>query len=123
MKFLNSKVFTALIGVFVLWLIISSINLNLQRVVIGREVKNIEAKIKEVQDDSNYFNKFLDYFKTPAFLEKEARLNLNYKAQGEEVVFIYKDKNTQKEPDSVNLEKLLEQQPNYKKWFLYLLGY
>ncbi len=83
----------------------------------------MEAKIKDVQNDTDYLNKFLAYFQTPAFLEKEARLKLNYKAQGEEVVFIYKDKNTKKASDSISFEELLAKMPNYKKWFLYLLGY
>ena len=123
MKLLNSKVFTALAGVLALWLILSSINLTSQRDMADKEVKNVESKIKEVQNDTDYLNKFLDYFKTPAFLEREARLKLNYKSQGEEVVFIYKDKNAKKEFDSISIEELLARMPNYKKWFLYLLGY
>ena len=98
-KILNSKAFTVLVGVIVLWLTISLINLNSQRDMVNREVKNVESKIKEVQDDTDYLNKFLAYFQTSAFLEKEARLKLNYKAQEEEVVFIYKDKNTKKVSD------------------------
>ena len=120
---MNYKLFTALIGVIALWLTLSAINLNSQRDMVDREMKNVESKIKEVQDDTGYLNKFLAYFKTPAFLEKEARLKLNYKAQGEEVVFIYKNKNPQKESDSIVFEDLLSEMPNYKKWFLYILGY
>lgn len=123
MKFLNSKVFTALVGVIALWFTLSSINLNSQRDMVDSEVKNIESKIKEVQNDTDYLNKFLGYFKTSAFLEKEARLKLNYKAQGEEVVFIYKDSHPTKESNSVGREELLSKMPNYKKWFFYLLGY
>ncbi len=122
-KILHSKVFSALISALALWLILSSLNLNSQRAVVDREVKNVEAKIKEVQKDADYLNKFLAYFQTPAFLEKEARLKLNYKAQGEEVVFVYRDKNAKKVSDSISFEELLARTPNYKKWFLYLLGY
>src|SRR3989344_3613633 len=121
-KFLTSKVFTGLVGVLVLWLTFSSINLTSQRSVVDSGVKNIEAKIKEVQDNTDYLNKFLSYFQTPDFLEKEARLKLNYKAPGEEVVFIYKDKNIKNVSDSISFEELLTRIPNYKKWFLYLLG-
>src|SRR3990167_9169884 len=125
MKFLNSKIFTALACIIILWLVLSSVNLNFQRERVNKEVKNVEAKIKEVQKDTDYLNKFLAYFQTPAFLEKEARLKLNYKAQGEEVVFVYKDKgaDTDKGSELINLEELLSKIPNYKKWFLYLLGY
>ena len=121
--FFNSKIFTALIAVLVLWLTLSSINLNSQRSVVDKDVRNAEVKIREVQDDTDYLNKFLAYFQTPAFLEKEARLKLNYKAQGEEVVFVYKDKNQKRESDSLSFEGLLAKMPNYKKWGLYLLGY
>lgn len=123
MKFLNSKIFTILAGVVTLWLIFSVINLNSQRSIVDRGIRGIEAKIKEVKNDTSYLNKFLAYFKTSAFLEKEARLKLNYKAQGEEVVFIYKDKNIKNGPDAVSFRELLAKMPNYKKWLLYLLGY
>ncbi len=122
-KVLNSKIFTALVGVIALWLTLSSINLSSQKNVVEREVKNVETKIKEVQNDTDYLNKLSDYFKTPAFLEKEARLKLNYKSQGEEVVFVYKDKNAKKVSDSISFEELLGRMSNYKKWFFYLLGY
>ena len=123
MKFLNSKIFTALVSIITLWFIVSSINLNSQRVLVDKGVKGVEAKIKEVQADADYLNKFLAYFQTSAFLEKEARLKLNYKAQGEEVVFIYKDKNIKDEPQAISFEELLAKMPNYKKWFLYMFGY
>ncbi|HEY4474484.1 MAG TPA: septum formation initiator family protein [Candidatus Paceibacterota bacterium] len=125
MKFLNSKIFTILACIVVVWLVLSSIDLNTQKERVNKEVKNVETKIKEVQKDTDYLNKFLAYFQTPAFLEKEARLRLNYKAQGEEVVFIYKDKSSDinKESESISFEELLSKMPNYKKWFLYLLGY
>jgi|SRR3989338_11511255 len=125
MKFLNSKIFTVLACVVVLWLVLSSMNLNAQKERVNKEVKNVEAKIKEVQKDTDYLNKFLANFQTPSFLEKEARLKLNYKVQDEEVVFIYRDKNTDtdKGSDSISFEELLNKMPNYKKWFLYLLGY
>lgn len=120
---LNSKAFSVLVGTFALWLSLSLINSSSQRDIVNREVKNIEAKIKEVRDDIDYLNKFLAYFQTSAFLEKEARLKLNYKTQGEEVVFVFKDKNAKKVSNSVSFEELLAKTPNYKKWFLYLLGY
>ncbi len=123
MKFLNSKIFTVLISILTLWFVISSINLNLQRSIVDRQVKGVEAKIKEVQDDTSFLNKFLAYFKSSAFLEKEARLKLNYKAQREEVAFIYRDKNVESKPDGISLGELLAKMPNYKKWALYLLGY
>ncbi|MBI2062542.1 MAG: hypothetical protein HYT64_02535 [Candidatus Yanofskybacteria bacterium] len=123
MRFLNSKIFTALAGVLVLWLTLSSVNVNSQKRVVMGEAKNMEVKIKAVRNDTDYLNKFLDYFKTPAFLEKEARSKLNYKAQGEEVVFVYRDKNVKKVSDSIDFEELLGRIPNYTKWVLYLLGF
>ena len=122
-KILNSKIFTVLISALALWLILSSVNLNSQRDAVNKEVKNVETRIEEVRNDTNYLNRFLAYFQTPAFLEKEARLKLNYKVQGEEVVFVYRDKNVKKESDSISFEELLSKMPNSKKWWYYLLGY
>ena len=81
------------------------------------------AKIADVEKDTAYLEKFLAYFQTSSFLEKEARLKLNYKAQGEEAVFVYKDTNNKKASVVLSFDELLARIPNYKKWFLYLLGY
>ncbi len=123
-KILNSKLFSVIVGIVVLWLVVSSISLNFQRKIVDKEVRNAEAKVADVQRETDYLNKFLDYFKTSDFLEREARLKLNYKDKDEKVVFVYKDKNPKLEAsDPMDFRELIDKMPNYKKWMLYLLGY
>ncbi len=123
MKFLNSKTLSALLGILTLWLFFSTLNLHSQRNIVERQLQDARAKIADVERDTAYLDKFLAYFQTPAFLEKEARLKLNYKTPGEEVVFVYKDTNNKKASVVLSFDELLARIPNYKKWFLYLLGY
>lgn len=120
---LNSKIFSAAIGIFVLWLTISLSQLALQKNSVESEVKHLQTKIDETQKHNTYIEKFLTYFQSPAFLEKEARLKLNYKATGENVVFVYKDQNPKPDSRSAYFQETLKNLSNYKKWFYYLLGY
>ena len=120
---LNSKVLSIVLSILILWLIIFSAQLVVQKNSVDKEVENLRWKIDEAQKNSNYLDKLLAYFQSPAFLEKEARLKFNYKASGEKVVFVYKDKTAKSVSGSADFQEVLKTLPNYKKWFYYLLGY
>ena len=104
------------------WLGLSIIKIKLQDNVVGEEVAGLELKIDNTEKNNNILEKFLEYVKYPSFLEKEARLKLNYKVPGEEVVFVYPDSSV-KSSGSLDFQKQLAQMPNYIKWVYYLLGY
>ncbi len=83
----------------------------------------MEAKINDLESDNSYLEKVVGYLKNPSFLQKEARLKLNYKASEEKVAFIYPDESAKAGSASGNFNKQLAQMPNYVKWVYYLLGY
>lgn len=117
----NSKIFTTLISVFLVWILFSLISLEFEKDKAKKEIKNTELKIEDVRNDNQAIEKFINNFSNPAFLEKVARLRLNYKKSGEEVVFVYRDLN----PDiaSTSEKFSLDELPNYKKWWYWLLEF
>jgi cell division protein FtsB len=121
MHFLNSKIFTAIIAVFSVWILFSVVSVEMEKSEVKKEEDNIKAKIGDVTQDNKQLEKFIENFDNPEFLKKEARLRLNYKAPDEEVVFVHRDLNSKKVSSAG--EFLEDNLPNYKKWWYYLLGH
>jgi len=59
----------------------------------------------------------LEYFKSEAYLEREARARLNYKKPEEKVAIIYRDKGSGQFDDSMENEENIGQ---IKKWWRWL---
>ena len=119
-RILNSRLLSVLLIFFIFWLGSSLVNLNKQKRSIGRDIKSNEEKISEANKSTEDLAQFLKNFENPEFLEREARLRLNYKNSDEQVAFIYRD--TDAKPVTQSFEDILKSMPNYKKWWYYLLG-
>ena len=119
-RLLNSKLFSVgLLAVFA-WLLLSSIDLIDRDRSVREEVRNLEQKIVSVEEDNAELEKQVGYLENPAFLEREARLRLNYKAPDEVVVFVYPDDSPQR--SSKSFYEDLAKMENYKKWLYWLMG-
>jgi len=79
-----------------------------------RQVRELEAKISDVQRENNKLESVRGQYQNPAYLEKQARAKLNYKAPDETVVFVYPD---DKKPGSSDSGVSL---PNWRKWVAWL---
>lgn len=89
---------------------------------VGQEVKNLDNKIAEAKQNLSELQNLGDYFKSAAYLEREARLKLNFKKPGESVIFVYKNQHAQNpaKPDDATKSSLIL--PNWQKWLNYLLN-
>lgn len=74
-----------IIGFFLL----SIIKLQPALVSARKEIKNIGQKISEIEKARQKAKKLGEYFHSPAYLERQARIKLNYKKPDEKVVYIY----------------------------------
>lgn len=97
---------------------------------VGREIDTLENEIKNLESKNTDLKNLISYLNSDDFTEEQARLNLNYKKEGEEVLII---KNQQESPQTeneilsskYNIKGLKEktQEPkkdnNYKKWLEY----
>lgn len=117
---LSSKWFSLLLIVLAGCLVFYLIGLNVRRAEFRRAVSDVENKVLEAEEDKTYLETFIAYFKSPQFMEKQARVKLNYKSPDEEVAFVFRDPNTKIEAEAGNR---LVGAPNYRKWWFYVLGY
>ena len=120
MQPLNSKWLSFLLIAAVGWLAFSLLTLNTRRAEFEKTLSGLSQKAEDAENNRTYLEKFMAYFKSPEFLEKEARAKLNYKLPDEEVVFVFRDTNPK---STVETGKNIDQAPNYLKWWYYILGY
>ncbi|TSC81411.1 MAG: Uncharacterized protein G01um101420_973 [Parcubacteria group bacterium Gr01-1014_20] len=101
------------------WLGLSFIKIKLHDNIVNKEVWELEAKADNLEHSNSMLEKFLSYMTNPSFLERQARLKLNYKAPGEEVVFVYTDNSANISSSSQDFKN--ENIPNPVKWWYYLM--
>lgn len=100
------------------WLGVSLIKIKLQEDIVNNEVAELEKEISGLERSNSLLEKFISMMNNPAFVEREARIKLNYKSPDENVVFVYPDTGEKTEAE----EKQKENLPNYVKWFYYLIS-
>jgi len=91
---LRSKYFTPVIVIVLFWLGLVMIRAHNQKVDVDIRVSDLENRAGEIEKANKYIEKLLTYVKMPEFLEREARIRLNYMLADEKVAFVYEDKNT-----------------------------
>ena len=119
---LKSKWFSFVIIAVLGWLSLSFVKIKMQSNLINKEAEILEEKITDLEKDNATIRKYLGYLGHPSFLEREVRLKLNYKLEGENVAFVYPDIN-KTSSESGQFYVQLSKSPNYMKWIYYLLGY
>jgi len=92
-----------------------------QKIAVEKHLDSLEDKIKEIERSNSSLAKLMTYFKSPAYLEREAKLKLNVRRPDENVVFIFQDEKetVAKEEKNKNLPDL-EGLTNFEKWMKYL---
>ena len=118
---LQSKWFTFFAVIIIGFFLMLIFKLQPSLRTVSREVDNLDQKIAEVEKELSDLKKLGDYLKNPAYLEREARLKLNYKRPGENVVFVYRNQSLQNQVGNSNSTKPSPVLPNWQKWLKYLL--
>lgn len=94
------------------------------RLQVKKDLDRLNAEIRSLNKQKEDLDKLLNYYNNPSNLEKEARIRLNYKKEGEKVVVILPTATTSSGGDetisasSLNDENL----SNYKQWWYYFFG-
>ena len=123
-KILQSRWFTAVAVVLIGFFLISLIKIQPALTTTQKELNNLNKKIAEAERSASELERLKDYLQSDAYLERQARLKLNYKKQDENVVYVYTRENGNKtEPKIADgngaVESKLSQ--NLKLWWGYLL--
>src|SRR5690348_9226036 len=115
---LQRKSVSAVLVIGALWLGLNVYRLGLQQGSESAQLKDVQARINDAQQENQILASSSDYFHSDAYLERQARLKLNYKMPGEQVAFVYPDSASNSEPVQANQRAM----PNWEKWWYYVLG-
>ena len=97
---------------FLVWLIAKDYP---QKIETERQIGDIKSKIEVLKKEEGRQKSLTEYLNSESYLEKQARLRLNLKKEGEEVVFVYR-KDVETASGSIEeMEKSLLSK--LKEWF------
>lgn len=97
-KIFSHKIFISLIGLAIIIFISIPMAKNVsKRYTINQEIKKLQEEIKEMEKKNQELSKLAEYLESDQFIAEQARLNLNYKKEGEEMIVIKDKENAGKE--------------------------
>ncbi len=123
MPILQRKILTLGLALVLVWLGYRSWEIHAQRKNLDVQVGELESRAQDLERNNQFLASSSAYFSSDAYLERQARVKLNYKLSDEQVAFVYKDKSTKVASSSLEFKNHLAEMPNWKKWWYYLLGY
>jgi cell division protein FtsB len=117
---ITSRIFFIIASLAFLGVSIGIVKSVVRRVEVEREISALRTDIKSLEGKNEDLAKLINYFQTPEFKEREARLRLGLQKPGENVVVIpgleeSAINSTNTSNDSVFV-------PNWKKWVNYFFG-
>lgn len=100
----NPKTLTFL-GLIIIVLISYPLSINIsKRYKVNKEIKKLESEIASIENKNSDLKNIIKYLESDQYIDKQARLNLNYKKEGESVAVI-KNKDEQDNKISASEEK------------------
>ena len=123
MPLLQHKIITVGLVALLVWLGYKGWQIRIQRAGTDIQVKDLEFRVADLERNNQFLASSSAYFASDAYLERQARLKLNYKLSDEQVAFVYKDTSVKIASPSEEFEAKLAEMPNWEKWWYYLRGY
>ena len=98
--------------------------------LINNEKEELEGEIRQMENKNSQLKDLINYLESDDFVNEQARLQLNYKAEGEEVVVITnkKEKDLRTKDQNTNLmynnrkDGLTNNRSNPTKWWNYFFN-
>lgn len=111
-------------AVFVFLIIIFGVNLFRSyletRANLGR-LNRLQDEVKELESTVESLEKEVEYKKSTAYLEREARDKLGFIKEGERVVILPEEDTLALQEGTEETPKKIDRTPNWKKWRKFLL--
>ena len=117
-KLVRSRIFFIFLIPIFLALLVGIFQQFYHRYQVKKDLDKLDAEIANFNKQKEDLNNLLDYYKNESNVENEARLRLNLKKEGENVVIILPTA-TSTENDKISSQKDIENLPNYKQWWYY----
>jgi cell division protein FtsB len=119
-RLVSSQYFLAIIGlIFLVVIIFPLARAYSQRRLVEKEIADVKAQISDFESENQQLKDLVTYLQSDQSLEEQARLNLNLKKPGEQVIVV-KDA-----PDSaraVIVTSADEATSNLSKWWRYFFN-
>jgi len=119
---LGSKVFLFFALLVLIFLTVNAGRESYNRYQLSKEISRLETEKKRIEERNGYLASLMNYYKDESYLEEQARLKLNLKKSGENVVVIERsrDKNGINEEIGGTESPAPEKETaNYWKWWEY----
>ena len=120
-KLLKSRIFFIFLVPIFVALLIGIFQQVYYRYQVKKELDELKAEIANSKNQKEDLKKLIDYYKDESNLEKEARVRLNLKKEGEKVVIILPTATSTENNDTLSQQDI-ENMPNYKQWWYYFFG-
>ena len=120
-KLIRSKIFFIFLSPIFLALLVGIFQQFYHRYQVKKELDVLKAEVANYNKQKEDLNKLIDYYKNKSNLENEARVRLNLKKEGENVVIILPTA-TSTENSGTLSQKNIENLPNYKQWWYYFFS-
>lgn len=118
----SSKIVTVLLVVAIGWFSISVLRVRNQRQAVDQDNRNMAQKVASLEQEQKKLEEDLAYAQSQAYIDREARIKLNYKLPDEKVVFVYPAKTASLSSVASASSESWRSLGKYKKWFYGILG-
>jgi len=120
-KLIRSRIFFVFLIPISLALLVGIFQQFYYRYQVKKDLDRLNTEIANFNKQKEDLNNLLDYYKNESNLENEARVRLNLKKEGENVVIILPTA-TSTESDKISSQRDIENMPNYKQWWHYFFS-
>jgi cell division protein FtsL len=134
-RFLSSKAVLFCLLLFLIWVALVCVKTTYKKYEMAKETSNYKAQVEKMKNEINDLNSEKGLLSGNDFLEKEAKLRLNLKKEGEEVVVLLKDGNSDSQAAETQLlpngdvaidsagvsgeNKTVQTETDWHKWWRY----
>ncbi len=120
-KLIRSRIFFIFLIPIFLALLVGIFQQFYHRYQVKKDLDKLDTEIANFNKQKEDLNNLLDYYKNESNLENEARVRLNLKKEGEEVVIILPTATSTEKSGGINSQgsENIENLPNYKQWWYY----
>jgi cell division protein FtsL len=119
-RLFSSQRFLAIIGlVFILLIVFPLARIYTQKRLVENEINDVQKQIKDFESTNQDLQQMITYLQSDQSLEEQARLNLNLKKPGEQVVVIETPKDSTTTDD---INKTTASESNFTKWWHYFFN-
>ncbi len=118
-EFLNTKIATAALSLVLVFVMVITAKILVQKRTIDREVAKLQNQTEKIKKDNEQLSSLIQYLNTPEYKEKEAREKLNLVKEGEHVVVLPQGDIS----GASNLNPDTDKSSKYNLWFDYFFNH